>query len=157
MPELRAALSSAGYEDVATYVQSGNVVLRGSGKADDVAAALEKEIADAFGLSVAVIVRTPAQLRRVAESNPFLSDEDDYRKLHVVFCDAKPTAKASRTLDPDRAPPNRFSLRGREIYLHLPDGAARSKLTLDYFERRLGVKGTARNWRTVNEVVKLTR
>jgi uncharacterized protein (DUF1697 family) len=157
MPELRSLLSELGLEDVATYIQSGNVLFRTGASAKDVAGRIEKVIADAFGLDVTVIVRTPAQLEAVARGNPFLADESDPRKLHVVFLSERPPGGAGSRLDPQRSPPDRFHLHGRELYLHLPNGAGRSKLTNDYLERQLGVRATARNWRTLLELIDLVR
>jgi uncharacterized protein (DUF1697 family) len=157
MPELRSMLASMGFEDVATYVQSGNVVFNSStGEAEELAAAIEERIAETFGLSTAVLVRTPSELTEIAGSNPFLSRETDPLKLHVVFLSGAPAASAVKELDPKRSPPDEFSVLGREIYLHLPNGAGRSKLTIDYFERRLGVRATARNWRTLNKLIELS-
>ena len=156
MPELNALLVELGLEDVATYVQSGNVVFRTrAGKRDELARRIERAIATKFGVDAAVILRTAAELRTVATSNPFERDETDATKLLVVFLDGAPSAKAKQ-LDPERGAPGRFAVLSREIYLHVPDGFGRSKLTLDYFERRLGVKGTVRNWRTVKNVLALT-
>jgi uncharacterized protein (DUF1697 family) len=156
MAGLRSLFSDLGYADVTTYVQSGNVVFRNSaGKADEIAAEIQRAIDEEFGLTVAVLLRTPAELRKIAAGNPFLKDESDPKKLHVLFLDKRPAAKATGALDPDRSPPDRFDLRGREIYLHLPNGSARSKLTIDYFERGLGSKATGRNWRTVVKLAEL--
>jgi uncharacterized protein (DUF1697 family) len=156
MPELRSLFESLGHEDVRTYVQSGNVVFRTS--SDDreaLSAELEERIGSAFGVSPAVLLRTPKELAEIAAGNPFLERESDPLKLHVVFLSAPPAADAVEELDPSRSPGDEFSVRGREIYLHLPNGAGRSKLTIDYFEKRLGVRGTARNWRTLNKLIEL--
>jgi uncharacterized protein (DUF1697 family) len=158
MGELRAALAALGFEDVVTYLQSGNVVFRSrAGNARRLAAEVEQRIEQVFEISVAVLVRTPAELRKIAAGNPFLRDENDLTKLHVVFLDGRPAAGAMARLDPDRSPPDRFSLRGRELYLHLPKGGGRSKLTIDYFERELGVRATARNWKTLTKLIVLTQ
>jgi uncharacterized protein (DUF1697 family) len=158
MGALRASLAENGFEDVVTYVQSGNVVFR-TRESDPrkVAAHVERQIAESFGLEVSVLVRTHEELAGIAHANPFLADESDPKRLHVVFLDGEPRADALASLDPDRSPPDRFAARGREIYLHLPNGAGRTKLTLDYFERRLGVRGTGRNWNTLLELISLTR
>jgi uncharacterized protein (DUF1697 family) len=158
MPALRAALSDLGYGDVTTYVQSGNVVLRTAAgtKAEEVAGAIEGLISKEFGVEAAVMVRTAAELRKIAGSNPFAKEEKDPKKLLVVFLDAKPSAKAKAALDPDRSPPDRFRVHGREIYLHLPNGFGRSKLTIDWFERGLEAKATGRNWQTVGKLVEMT-
>jgi uncharacterized protein (DUF1697 family) len=156
MSELKSELTALGLDDVVTYVQSGNVVFRAPARSREIIATnIEKRITKAYGLSVAVVVRTPAELARIAKANPFLDREADLSKLHVVFLDGRPTAGAVAKLDPERSPPDEFRVHGREIYLHLPNGSARTKLTLDYFERRLGVTATARNWKTLLKLIEL--
>ena len=156
MPELRSALESLGLEDVVTYIQSGNVVFRNrGGRTPQLAGRIERQIAEAFGIEVVVILRTPAELAKIARGNPFLRSGADPSKLHVLFLSGKPTTKAVEQLDPKRSPPDEFKLAGREIYLHMPNGFGRSKLTVDYFERRLGVDASARNWRTLTKLLDL--
>jgi uncharacterized protein (DUF1697 family) len=158
MPELRSQLASIGLEDVTTYVQSGNVIFSTSNSnRQDVAGAIEERIGAAFDVSPSVLLRTPGELARVATANPFLERETDFLKLHVVFLSDAPSASAVAKLDPERSPPDEFSVRGSEIYLHLPNGSARSKLTIDYFEKQLGVRATARNWKTLTKLVELTQ
>ena len=157
MPELRSALEAIGLEDVVTYIQSGNVVFRSrTGGAQKLAASIEAQVAEVFGIEVVVLLRTPAGLAKVAAGNPFLRGGADPARLHVVFLSGRPAAKTAGRLDRDRSPPDEFKLEGREIYLHTPNGFGRSKLTVDYFERLLGVGGTARNWKTVTKLVALT-
>ncbi len=103
-----------------------------------------------------MVVRTHAELERIAGANPFLSGGDEAKGLHVVFLDGAPKPAAIATLDPDRSPGDEFSVSGSEIFLRYPNGSGRSKLTLDYLERRLGVTGTARNWNTLLKLVELT-
>jgi uncharacterized protein (DUF1697 family) len=158
MPALRSLFSALGHADVVTYIQSGNVVFRTPGRKEkEIAVALEQEIAATFGISVTVLLRTPAELEAIAENNPFLEGKADISKLHVVFLAEPPAPKAATKLDPERSPPDEFRLRGREIYLHLPNGMGRSKLTIDYFERRLGVAASARNWNTLLRLLALAR
>jgi uncharacterized protein (DUF1697 family) len=158
MGELRSSLSSLGLRDVVTYIQSGNVVFRSpTGDARGIAADIEQRVAEAFGIKVTVMLRTPAELKTVARSNPFLAREADLSKLHVVFLRERAEANAVAGLDPERSPPDEFGVRGREIYLHLPNGSGRSKLTIDYFERRLGVAATARNWNTLLKLIALAQ
>ena len=156
MPALASCLVAMRLKDVVTYIQSGNVVFRSPAGHTRVAGDIERRITEAFGVSVTVLLRTPAELRTVARSNPFLSGQADLSKLHVVFLSGRPKANAVAGLDPERSPPDAFSVRGREIYLHLPNGSGRSKLTIDYFERRLGVAATARNWNTLIKLNALT-
>jgi uncharacterized protein (DUF1697 family) len=156
MAELRSALSALGLEDVETYIQSGNVVFRGpAGGTENLAAAVEQRIADTFDVKARVVLRAREELTAVAERNPFLKHGADLAKLHIVFLEREPAASGVAELDPGRSPPDEFSVSGREIYLHLPNGMGRSKLTIDYFERRLGVAATARNWKTLLKLIEL--
>jgi uncharacterized protein (DUF1697 family) len=154
MPALKALFEELGFADVVTYIQSGNVVFRAA-RAD--AGAIEKRITDAFGHEVTVILRTGAELSAAVKGNPFVSPKANLKQLYVVYLDRKPASGAVDGLDPERSPGDRFSLDGRELYLDLGNGAGRTKLTLDYLERKLGVKGTARNWNTALRLVELTR
>jgi uncharacterized protein (DUF1697 family) len=154
MARLRSALEKRGIEGVTTILQSGNVVLRSAKGEKAVAALLGDTIDDAFGLRVTVAVRSEAQLAAVASTNPFLEkgDSRDPSSLHVAFLTKRPAAAAIARLDPDRSPPDAFADAGREVYLSYPAGSGRTRLTLDYLERMLGVEGTARNWRTVQRL-----
>jgi uncharacterized protein (DUF1697 family) len=110
MDELKSVLSARGLEDVATYIRSGNVVFRSrTGDGHAVAAGIEKQITETFSVTVAVLMRTPAELAEIAESNPFLGGKPDHSRLHVVFLASAPTAKATAQLDPERSPPDEFS------------------------------------------------
>ena len=155
MAELRDALTDAGLEEVATVLQSGNVVFRSRKSSAAVAKVVAGAIEDAFGLKIGVVIRSAAELAALAAHNPFLDGGDDDRDpktLHVAVLSARPTAAAVAKLDPDRSPPDAFAVHGREVYLSYPSGSGRTKLTLDYLEKTLGVTGTARNWRTVQRL-----
>jgi uncharacterized protein (DUF1697 family) len=154
MAALRSSLAATGFEDVVTYIQSGNVVLRSPlADASEVAARIEQLLAGDFGVPARVVIRTPAELVAVEAANPFSHAERS--KVHVVFLGGAPAPAAVAELDPNRSPPDELAVRGREIYLHLPNGAGRTKLTIDYFERRLGVAATHRNWNTLLKLIQL--
>ena len=157
MPALRAALEERGFEDVTTYRQSGNVVLRSGRAADRVAADVRFEIEKAFGFDVAVIARSARQLAGVVEHNPFLRPDADHRRqLLVAFLAARPPAAAVAALDPARAAPDELSVRGTEVYLWCPNGFGRSKV-MDGVERTLGTAATVRNWRTTTELLRMAQ
>jgi uncharacterized protein (DUF1697 family) len=158
MARLRDALTDAGLEEVATVLQSGNVVFRSGESAAAVAKAVAGTIQESFGVKTGVVIRSAAELDAVAANNPFLDaddDDPDPKSLHVAVLSARPTAAAVAKLDRGRSPPDAFALHGREVYLSYPNGSGRSKLTLDYLEKTLGVTGTARNWRTVQRLATL--
>jgi uncharacterized protein (DUF1697 family) len=156
MADLRATLSSLGLEEVVTYIQSGNAVFRApTGDEKAVAADVERAIHKAFGHDVAVLLRTHEDLLEVERGTPY-PVEGAKHSLHVVFLDEAPAKTAVAGLDPERSPGDEFAVRGREIYLSLPNGLGRSKLTIDWFERGLGVRATARNWNTLRKLIELT-
>ena len=157
MARLHDALAAAGLEEVATVLQSGNVVFRSHASAGAAAKVVATTIEETFNLHIGVMMRSAAELAAVAATNPFLDQKPDRdaKTLHVAFLSARPRAAAVAKLDPDRSPPDSFAVSGREIYLSYPDGSGRSRLTLDYLERTLGVRGTARNWRTVQRLTAL--
>jgi uncharacterized protein (DUF1697 family) len=153
MARLRELAAEVG-EDVQTYLQSGNVVLRSGAKAADVRAALEERLATELGKPATALVLTAAQLRRVRDGNPF-PDERDPTKLHVVFLAERPPAAKLKAFDPEAWAPEELRVAGTTAYLHLPDGLGRSKLAAAV-GKLLGVAGTARNWRTVEALVELS-
>jgi len=150
MRDLGALFAAAGCDDVQTVIQSGNVVFRARpavarGLPDAVAAAIR----DRFGLRVPVVVRTAEELRRVVRANPFLAAGADPATLHVAFLRELPSATRVALLDPGRSPPDEFEVRGGDVYLRLPNGAARTRLTNAWFDSALATTATVRNWRTV--------
>jgi uncharacterized protein (DUF1697 family) len=157
MKSLSALFTEAGCTDVRTYVQSGNVIFGATPSlARRIPALIEKAIAAQFGLTVPIVTRTAAELRDIARGNPFLRRESDTGTLHIAFLAGRPTPARVATLDSDRSPPDEFAVHGRQIYLRLPNGVARSKLTNAYFDSRLGTTSTLRNWRTIRKLVELT-
>jgi Uncharacterized protein conserved in bacteria len=156
MPDLAKIFGDAGCSNVRTYIQSGNVIFAAtselSGRLPDLITA---QIQQRFGHRVPVILRTFGEMQAVVRSNPFLKEGAAGDILHVMFLADLPKAGAASSLDPDRSPPNRFIVRGKEVYLLFPDGFARNKLTSAYFDSKLGTIGTVRNWRTVTRLLEL--
>jgi len=157
MKDLAAMVEAAGGRDVRTYVQSGNVVFRAGGKrASGIAAAVARAVLARLGFAAPVLVRTAAELRAVARGNPFLRAGADPEALHVLFLAHRPPKARVAALDPKRSPPDEFAVRGREIYLRLWNGVARTKLGNAYFDAQLGTTTTMRNWRTVLALLAMT-
>ena len=149
MKDLVSIFAAAGCTDVRTYIQSGNVIFKAPagapGIADGIAAKIEKQ----FGFRIPIILRTSQQLLQTIRNNPFLASVSDHRWLHVYFLAHPPNARAIGGLDTARSAPDVFHVLGQEIYLHLPNGMGRSKLTNAYFDSKLSTTCTARNWATV--------
>jgi uncharacterized protein (DUF1697 family) len=153
MPALRAQLADAGYGDVRTYVQSGNVVVSSDAKPDRLAEQLEQLIADGFGLEVGVVVRTRDELADVVRRNPLGDVAVEPKRYQVSFLSAKLEPRVVRKLAALSAPGERFQAIGRELYAWHPDGVARSRLWAGLAGRGLGVTATARNWKTVTTLL----
>jgi uncharacterized protein (DUF1697 family) len=149
MKELAQMFSAAGCTGVRTYIQSGNVIFETPGAADKIADVITAKIEKRFGYRIPMVFRTSAQLNKTIRDNPFLVAGADEKALHVYFLAGTPNAAGMATLDPARSAPDAFQVRGQEIYLHLPNGMARTKLTNAYFDSKLSTTCTARNWATV--------
>jgi uncharacterized protein (DUF1697 family) len=155
MAQLRSALENAGFEDVATYVQSGNIVLTSADSAAKVARAVERLVEKEFGLKIPVVVRTRAQLAEVVKRNPLSKVAKNPKRYQVSFLETKPSTALMRQLEEVAAPTERVVAHGREIYAWHPEGVARSKLWAALAGKGLGVTATARNWTTVTKLLEL--
>ncbi len=148
--------AEAGAADVRTYLQSGNVLFQADDRqVDAIAAAVSAALLDRLGLTVPVVVRSVAELRAIVAANPFAAAGHPAEQLHVLFLGNDPAADAIARLDPDWGAPDQFAVIGRAVYLSLPGGVQRSRLTNDWFDRRLGVVSTSRNWRTTRKLLEL--
>lgn len=151
MAALRSGLEAAGCADVATYVQSGNVVLTPPPAAGKHPAAwLAEVIGGTAGFEVPVVVRTKRQLTTLVRADPYSGATGTQR--HVVFCSASPAGIVTTEAGDERA-----LIVGGDVVLHLPNGMGRAKLPA-FVERdltRAGIVGTARNWNTVQALDEL--
>jgi uncharacterized protein (DUF1697 family) len=155
MAKLREALEEAGFAEVRTHLQSGNVVLESKTKPEQTARKCERVIEDEFGLAIDVVVRTPAELGRVVKRNPLGNVAKDPKRYQVSFLAGPLPAAAKRKLEEALQEPEELVFSGREIYAWHPKGVARSKLWAALAGRDLGVSATARNWMTVTKLLEL--
>lgn len=160
MAVLREVLVGLGGQRVTTYIQSGNAVLRAP--AEGLEARVQAALQARLGFAVPVLRRTVAELSAVAGPHPLAAPGGGAegtldKHLYVGFLDALPDPARVAALDPDRSPPDRFRVAGREVYLAFPGGSARSRLTADWLDRGLGVRSTWRNLLTVRALLDLAR
>lgn len=151
MADLRRAMESAGFLRVRTYLQSGNVVFDATGAdAPHHAAQIAAILVDEVGHEVEVLVLTCTELKRIQQRNPFAVEAgNDSRSVHALLLFAPVEVEAFVALQLPAAPGEEAVLGDGAIYLHLPNGYGRSKLTGTFFEHKLNVPASARNWRTV--------
>jgi uncharacterized protein (DUF1697 family) len=156
MQDLVAIFTAVGCTDVKTFINSGNVVFAAPATLlkkipELVTAAIQKKC----GCNTPVVMRSAKEMRAAFENNPFMQENPEENALHVMFLGDAPSAKLIQSLDPTRNPPERFIVRGKDIYLHMPKGMGQTKLTNAYFDSKLKTVSTARNWRTVAKLVEL--
>ena len=150
MAELRAMATDLGYTDVATYINSGNLIFVSSKKP----ATLEREISAAiskrFGTSTDVAVRTPAQLKKILAGNPYPGGSPS--QVTVAFLTKAAPAEAEQKVAAIATAAEPFTFAGSEVYVHYSNGLGRSKLA-ERFSSVIGVSSTVRNLNTVTKVL----
>jgi uncharacterized protein (DUF1697 family) len=156
MKDLVTLLCGLGLQDVRTCIQSGNVVFRGSGTAaaliEDIGAAVSRR----FGFRPFLVLLDAKQLAQAAAANPFPGAQARPQSLHLWFLEKAPGSASLKRLEALRAASEKSALRGKVLYLHAPQGIGRSKFAARA-EGLLGVAGTARNWRTVTQLLAMAR
>jgi len=155
MPRLRELLTEHGYENVKTYVASGNIVLTSKAEPRKLEKELEKLIEEEWGFGVAVIVRTRDELADVIERNPFADIVDNPKFMQVSFLSGKPDNENAKKINDACVEPELVGIDGREIYAWHPNGIGRSDLAKLLATKQLGVTVTARNWNTVLAMLEL--
>jgi uncharacterized protein (DUF1697 family) len=154
MPRLREVLTARGHGNVRTHLRSGNVVLDSTLPERELAADLEEAIQGEFGFTVPVVVRTGAEIGAVVAGDPFATIATDPARYLVTFLPAPPDPARVDALPPAEGG-GEYLVRGRELYLWLPDGISGTPLASWKWDALLGVPGTARNWNTVTKLAGL--
>jgi len=158
MGDLVAFARDLGLDNPRTLLQSGNLVFDSPGQGD---AALERRLeAEAeprFGFKIDFMVRSAAEWRALVKANPFAkAARDDPGHLLAIPLKAAPAHGALEALRAAIKGREEVEIVGRDAYLVYPDGVGRSRLTIGLIEKRLGVRGTGRNWNTVLKIAAMT-
>ena len=150
MAGLRTLCADLGWQDVATYIQSGNIVFTAAGKRAAIEAALEKAIGKKFALDVPVIVRTAAQWAKLAAGNPFAEvARDAPNRLQLLVSKRPPARDAAAKLMARADAGEQVQAVAGALWFHFPEGVGRSKLTPSLIDKACGSPSTGRNYRTV--------
>jgi len=157
MAELKRLFESLGLKNVTTFIQSGNVVFKADNSNQNaIAYQIGKGIREQFGFEVLVLLRTPEELQKAAGNNPFLKEKGiDPERLYITFLEKEPAMDRLDKMKEIHFEPDRFVIIEREVFLYCPNGYGRTKLNNTFFESKLKVKATTRNWRTVNELLRI--
>ena len=155
MHDLVEALEGLGLRNVKTYIQSGNVVFQSMDTNPvELSRKITAAIKNACGLAPQVLVLGIKELQAAIASNPYPQGEHEPKSLHLFFLDTVPRNPDWATLESIKTKSEQFKLIKQVFYLYAPDGIGRSKLAAKV-EKALGVAVTARNWRTVSEVMSI--
>jgi len=157
MERLRASFEALGFEQVQTYIQSGNVIFKtAKASPQTIARKIEDKIPADFGFPASVVIRTQQEMEKTISDSPFAKRKGiDLARLHVIFLPAPPEPVALKELANLTTAPDECSCTGREIYLHLPNGMSKSSLVNNPIERRHLKGATTRNWQTVNKIFEM--
>ena len=157
MPELKTLFENLGFTNVRTYIQSGNVVFE-SANQEDLESKISAKIREQFGFEVAVICRSKTEMEQVLLRNPYAEMVGfEPEKLYVTFLAEAPQPDKLEALQAFTFEPEMYTLQGREIYVYCFNGYGNTKLENLFFEKKLKVACTTRNWRTVNKLVEMSQ
>lgn len=158
MNDLASLFDQIGFKNVETFIQSGNVIFNDPGdrSVKEITTLIEKGIREKLALDIPAIVRSIPEILEIISGNPFLSEKGfDPAKMAVMFLYEEPGDYALSKMKDVDYPPDKFLISGKEIFIWCPNGFGRTKLYTNFFENRMKVTGTARNWNTINTILEI--
>jgi len=156
MAQLREVLADAGYANVRTYIQSGNALVDSNKSAREIEEDVHRLIKKHIGAELAVVVRSAAELHKVLDENPFGKGYDTARVFFTLFETAPAAAKVKELLAQDYGE-EELAITKRAAYLYIPGSAARSKMSNNFLEKKIGVAATTRNFNTMSKLIVLAQ
>jgi uncharacterized protein (DUF1697 family) len=157
MNDLREIFAKLGLTNVSTYIQSGNVVFTSpETTTEDLAQNIAVNITAGFGFEVPVIVLSADEMKMIADGNPFYNNRES-GFLHITFLADVPTGFNFKDIEAKKQGDEEIFINGKAIYLYCPHGYGKTKLTNSFLESKLKVTATTRNWKTVNELLRIAQ
>ncbi len=160
MTDLKALYESLNFKDVITYIQSGNVIFKTRPELSnaELAKKIEQVIYQKYNFDVPVIIRSVEEIENVISVNPFLKERDiNIEKLHVTFLSDTPNDASLESIKSFDYPPDKFIMADKEVFLHCPVNYGETKLSNKFFENKLKVSATTRNWKTINKLFEIAQ
>jgi len=160
MADLKNLLNDLGFKTIKTYIQSGNVIFEAEDEESnhELASQIEESISNIFGYDVPVIVRNASQMNKSIQNNPFFkADLVDIDRLHLTFLKEIPGDENIDKISTYDFPPDKFEIVGDDVFLYCAGKFSDSKLTNAFFESKLKVTATTRNWKTVLALAELIK
>lgn len=151
MKDLRGILEDNNFKNVKTYIQSGNIGFDSSEKHSELAIKVEKIILAHFGFEVPVIVLKQDTVYEIIKAMPYSEEEN----LHVTFLKEVPSQEKVEVIRAIDFKPEEYLITDKAVYLKCADKYHKSRLSNNFFEKKLEVTATTRNWKTVNKLVEL--
>jgi len=157
MSDLKRLFEDFGFIDITTYIQSGNVIFDCNVKKDNIELAnkIEQSIMDSYEFKVPVIVRTINEIKQIKLNNPFLKIDTKIERLHLTFLNEIPNSDKLEKIKSYDFTPDKFEIINKDIYIFCSGKYSDSKLTNKFFENKLKITATTRNWNTVNKLYEI--
>ena len=153
MDDLKASLSSLGFANLSTYIQSGNLIFESHiSSPTDLESMIEEKISADFELDVRCLVHTKKKFQYYFDHTPFDRDEIDTKKLYYIHLEKEADPDLFDEIVNDPMHKEKMVLHKKLIYVYYPDGYGRSKLGNNFFERKLKMRATARNFNTMKNM-----
>ena len=159
MADLKLMFEKMNFSNVSTYIQSGNVLFNLKKKVgnSELAQKIEAEIKKEFGFEVPVIVRTSKEIEAAINQNPFYKEGSDVVHLHLTFLNEEPTEENQEKTESYKYEPDKFEIKGKDIFIYCEGKYHQSKLNNNFFEKKLKVNATTRNWKTILKLHELSK
>jgi len=156
MADLKAMCIKIGFKNPMTYIQSGNISFESKlSDIEKIESLMSKAILKTFGHEVPVLVKSISEFNSILKNNPFLTETIDTKKLHITFLSSVPSLTDLNNLNTLRFENDSFIVNKDVIYLNIENPYHKTKLSNQFFEKKLNVSMTTRNWKTANKIVEL--
>ena len=157
MADLKALCQKLGWTNVVTYIQSGNLIFDSEKQNSELEITLEKAISRKYGFDVPVIIRNASELQTSIGKNSFAERDADITKLHLTFLKEKPSKENVEKIKTYNYEPDKFEIEEKYVFIYCAGKYHQTKLTNNFFEKKLKVGATTRNWKTVLKLQELSQ
>jgi len=158
MADLKRYMEELSFQDVETYIQSGNIVFKAEDSASDVAEAIKAKILERYGFEVPTIIKKNEDFEYVLANCPFLDNPTkEESRFYITFLDREPEYERIMKLEKSDYSPEEYVLDETNIFFYSPNGYGNAKMNNNFFENKLKVTATTRNWKTVHKLAEMSR
>ncbi len=157
MNDLKLLCKKMGLKDVHTYIQSGNLIFKSEKHPTELEKELEKTIAENYGFQIPIIILKATDLQNAVAKNPFLSEVNDTKQLHLTLLKEKPKQESIDKILSYNFEPDQFKIDHKNVFLWCKGKYHQSKLSTNFFEKNLNVQATTRNWNTILKLLQMTK